>query len=41
MLLNNVLNEDDVVDQKLDGLVNFSSIITDSRRAIPGGLFLQ
>ena len=39
MLLNNVLNEIEVVDQQLSGAVDFSAIITDSRRAIPGGLF--
>ena len=39
MLLNNVLSEVEVVDQQLSGAVDFSAIITDSRRAIPGGLF--
>ena len=39
MILNNVLSEVEVVDQQLSGAVDFSAIITDSRRAIPGGLF--
>lgn len=39
MLLNNVLSEIELVDQQLSGAVDFSAIITDSRRAVPGGLF--
>ena len=39
MLLNDVLSEVEVVDLQLSGAVDFSAIITDSRRAIPGGLF--
>ena len=39
MILNNVLSEVEVVDQQLSGAVDFSAIITDSRRAVPGGLF--
>ena len=39
MILNNVLSEVEVVVQQLSGAVDFSAIITDSRRAVPGGLF--
>lgn len=39
MLLNNILSEIDLMDQQLDGTVDFTAIITDSRRAVPGGLF--
>lgn len=39
MRLNNILSEIDLVDQQLNGEVDFSAIITDSRRAVPGGLF--
>ena len=37
--IKHVLSEVEVVDQQLSGTVDFSAIITDSRRAIPGGLF--
>lgn len=39
MILNNLLNEIELVDQQLSEAVDFTAIITDSRRAVPGGLF--
>ena len=39
MILNDLLNEIELVDQQLSEAVNFTAIITDSRRAVPGGLF--
>ncbi len=39
MILNNILNEIEFVDQQLNEAINFTALITDSRRAVPGGLF--
>lgn len=39
MILNDLLSEMEVVDQQLGKAVDFNAIITDSRRAVPGGLF--